>query len=95
MTQLKVVGSQVLSVMVYACLTVGHTIQTETKVGHSDPGAPRGKGSRSTDQRYAGGFINVVAAVHTVHMEEPCYPEDAAAVGALGRALDHGKLQSS
>ena len=49
--KLSLVGNQVESAMVQACLTVRLTSRTGTKVGHSDPGAPCG---RALDQRIKG-----------------------------------------
>ena len=49
--KLSLVGNQVKSAMVQACLTVRLTSRAGTKVGHSDPGAPCG---RALDQRIKG-----------------------------------------
>lgn len=40
---LKLVGNQLESAMVKGCLTARPTSRAGTKVGHSDPGAPRGR----------------------------------------------------
>jgi len=45
---------QLLSVIVYICLTVRLTNQAGTKVGYNDPVILNGKGYRSTNKRYAG-----------------------------------------